>query len=178
MRDKKDTLGIKLVHYSKLYNMDNSQLGVLLKYLLWNEDPEFIKENTPDYTMKKMLKAVNEIELEVQRLLEDDPVFEKVFVDLVQQVKRSRECWHNLRNIIDEKKTDKDGKENNNSSCYEYKNGKITLFGNSYNDELKRLGKDKKDFIDYLEHNAPAFGLDVNIPYQMSELLEEYKSSL
>lgn len=107
MREIKDTLGIKLTHYSKVYNMDNAQLGLIIKYLLWHENSEYILENTPEYLKSKLLKRTAEDEQTLQQLLENDEVFARTFTDMSQQVKRSRECWHNLKNTLDNKNNKK-----------------------------------------------------------------------
>ena len=105
MKNVKDTLGIKYDKYAVIYNMDNEQLGLLLKYLMWNNGKEVILQDLPEVSKRRIIKGSEMLDKEIEELLEDS-TFENVFNEMTQQVKKSHRHWQILRDNIDNKKKD------------------------------------------------------------------------
>ena len=105
MREIKDTLGIKYNKYTDIYKADNEQLGLLLKYIMWEFGKDVILSDVSELTRKRIEKKSKEIEEQIEELLEDDE-FERVFNSLTQQIKRSHKSWQQLKDNIENKKKD------------------------------------------------------------------------
>lgn len=105
MREIKDTLGIKYNKYTDIYKADNEQLGLLLKYIMWEFGKDVILSDVSELTKKRIEKKSKEIEEQIEELLEDDE-FERVFNSLTQQIKRSHKSWQQLKDNIENKKKD------------------------------------------------------------------------
>lgn len=119
MREIKDTLGIKYNKYTDIYKADNEQLGLLLKYIMWEFGKEVILKDVSELTKKRIEKKSKEIEEQIEELLEDDN-FENVFNSLTQQVKRSHRSWELLKENLEKNKkkknNDKDDDEDNDEN--------------------------------------------------------------
>lgn len=105
MREVKDTLGIKYEKYTSIYNLDDAKVGALLKYLMWENGKDVILKDVSALTKKRIEKRSKEIEERIEKML-DDAVFEIVFNEMTQQVKRSHRCWQQLKDNLDKNKND------------------------------------------------------------------------
>lgn len=103
MREIKDTLGIKYNKYTDIYKADNEQLGLLLKYIMWEFGKDVILSDVSELTRKRIEKKSKEIEEQIEELLEDDE-FERVFNSLTQQIKRSHHSWKLLKENLEKNK--------------------------------------------------------------------------
>ena len=108
MKNVKDTLGIKYDKYAVIYNMDNEQLGLLLKYLMWSNGKEVILQDLPEVSKRRIIKGSEKLDKEIEELLEDS-TFENVFNEMTQQVKKSHRHWQILKDNLDNAKGKKSG---------------------------------------------------------------------
>ena len=112
MKTVKDTLGIKYDKYAEIYNMNNEDLGLLLKYIMWSFGEDVILQDVKPIAKKRIIQYSEDLESQVEEKL-NDFAFEKVFNSLTQQVSKSHRSWQILRDNIDNAKKEKDGNGNN-----------------------------------------------------------------
>ena len=103
MREVKDTLGIKYDKYALLYNMDDGDVGKLIKYLMWHFGKDCILENLTAVSKKKITEYSNKLEKDVEDML-DDFLFDKIFTEMTQQVTKSHKCWQTLKDNLEKNK--------------------------------------------------------------------------
>lgn len=103
MREVKDTLGIKYDKYALLYNMDDREVGKLIKYLMWHFGKDCILENLTAVSKKKITEYSDKLEKDIEDML-DDFLFDKIFTEMTQQVTKSHKCWQNLKDNLEKNK--------------------------------------------------------------------------
>lgn len=190
MKNVKDTLGIKYDKYAVIYNMDNEQLGLLLKYLMWNNGKEVILQDLPEVSKRRIIKGSEMLDKEIEELLEDS-TFENVFNEMTQQVKKSHRHWQILRDNIDNKKKD-DETETVTETATEtpvvnvpeappekeekiepdfWLQGNDIAFRPGVEEIIKGLGYDINEVAKYIEENAGDLILPFE-PLSIEEVLE------
>ena len=109
MKDVKDTLGIKYDKYATIYSMDNEQLGLLIKYLMWEHGKDVILQDLPKISQDRIRRYSEKIKPQIDKLMDEDFYFEQIFIQMTQQVKKSHRCWQVLKDNLENAKNKKQG---------------------------------------------------------------------
>ncbi len=197
MREVKDTLGIKYEKYTSIYNLDDAKVGALLKYLMWENGKDVILKDVSALTKKKIEKRSKEIEERIEKML-DDAVFEIVFNEMTQQVKRSHRCWQQLKDNLDKNKNDNKeeatekteiaettGAEETETTTttdervyiesrdfYYDENGNVHLSEKEYQ-VITENGYNWKHIVEYMENNRDTFDYDF---ITIEEVLDDFNA--
>lgn len=185
MKTVKDTLGIKYDKYAEIYNMNNEDLGLLLKYIMWSFGEDVILQDVKPIAKKRIIQYSEDLESQVEEKL-NDFAFEKVFNSLTQQVSKSHRHWQILRDNLDNKKKDnEDGetktpvidvpeapteKEEKIEPDF-WLQGNDIAFRQGVEEIIKGLGYDINEVAKYIEENAGDLILPFE-PLSIEEVLE------
>lgn len=198
MKEIKDTLGIKYEKYTSIYNLEDEKVGILLKYLMWENGKDVILKDVSELTKKRIEKKSKEIEEKIEKML-DDAVFEIVFNEMTQQVKRSHRCWQQLKDNLEKNKNNnkEEAKEKTKTTTktkkeettttetttteetqqkdYSYNEEGYVILSEKAYEEITKQGLNAEDIEDYMIANIEDFNNDY---LTILDVLAQYKGEM